>query len=114
MVAVGSLGVAGCLGEPAEATAAAPTPEVTKVNEVRALIMGESIGEAPEASTKGEACRACCATSYAAACLRVTTLCAGAEVVTIGGATIASATAVTAVCVSAAALGSVCNGQCPP
>jgi hypothetical protein len=75
---------------------------------------GEPIGEASAASTAGEACRAYCATAYAAACYRVTTLCAGATVVTIGGATIVCATAIPGICLSAAALASVCSGRCPP
>jgi hypothetical protein len=82
--------------------------------ELRDFMMKEDIGEVAQAATAaGEACRAACATSYAAACYRVTALCAGAEVVTIGGATVACATAIPAVCLSSVALASICNGQCP-
>lgn len=121
LVAVGLLGMAGCIGEPAGEpapervpTTTAEAEEVTAA-EARTLITSESIGEAPEAATTtGEACRAYCATSYAAVCLRITTLCAGAEVITIGTSSIPCVTAISGVCLSSVALASLCNGRCPP
>jgi hypothetical protein len=110
-----SLAVAGCSAEE-DTSAATVDIAQTGMGEVAPseVIEAESIGEAQEASTQGEACRAICAASYTAACLRVTTLCAGAEAITIGGATVACGTAIPVVCLSAAALGSICRGRCPP
>jgi hypothetical protein len=112
----GLLGAACVASSPADpANPADPaSPDSAEVAEARALIMGERIGEAQEAgTTRGEACRAACQVSYAAACLRVTVLCTGATVITIGGASVPCATAIAAVCLSSAALASVCVGQCP-
>lgn len=111
----GSLAVTGCVSK-SETSAQASVIAQADEGEVdtSAVILDESIGEASEASTQGETCRAYCAVSYTAACLRVTTLCAGAELITIGGATVACATAIPIVCLSAAGLGSICRGRCLP
>lgn len=73
----------------------------------------EAIGEASDEITTGEACRASCATSYSAACLRVSMLCAGVTTITIGGATVACSAAIPAVCLSSVALASICTDKCP-
>lgn len=76
---------------------------------------GEQIGEAQEASTAaGNACVAACVASYAMLCHRVRTICAVAEVVTVGSATVPCATALVVSCVGGVALGAVCARQCPP
>jgi hypothetical protein len=117
MVAGGGLLGSACLAETGspepEGSRASPDPEEDA--EVLALIMGEPIGEAAASVTvAGDACRAGCAASYAAACYRVTALCGAAEVITIGGATVPCATAIPAVCLTGAALAAVCGGRCPP
>jgi hypothetical protein len=131
-VAVGALLGAGCIAD-VETMA---SQDAVDVGEARALIMGamgektvasqdavdvaealmgEQIGEARQAGTaEGEACRVYCATSYAAACLYVQHVCAGATVVTLGGAAVPCATATAAVCLSSVALGTLCAGRCPP
>lgn len=73
----------------------------------------ESTGEAADASTAGEACRAYCVTSYATACWRVTALCSGVTVITIGGASVPCSTIIPAVCLGGVALGSICRERCP-
>ena len=74
----------------------------------------EDIGEASDAVTPGgTACRAACATAYAAACLRIQQLCLASTVVTIGGSTTPCATATAVTCLTSVALASVCNDQCP-
>lgn len=75
---------------------------------------GEHIAEAWQASTAGTACVATCAASYALLCHRVRTICAVAEVATIGEATVPCATALLVACVSGAGLGAICARQCPP
>jgi hypothetical protein len=112
---LGGAALAG-VGVTVGACVASPEPPrvVLDEQEARSLIMRERIGDAPEASTSGSACRAYCATSYATACWRVTQLCAGAEVVTVGASTIPCGTAIAAVCLSSAALASLCSDSCPP
>jgi hypothetical protein len=74
----------------------------------------DAIDEAVDAVTAaGDACRAACSVSYATACWRVMQLCELAEVITIGGATVACATAIPATCLTGAALSAVCSGRCP-
>ncbi len=67
-----------------------------------------------EASIDGDACRAYCATSYAALCWRVTELCAAATVITLGGATVTCAVARASACVGGVGLATICQGRCPP
>jgi hypothetical protein len=76
--------------------------------------MGEQIGEAQQATAAGNACVAACAVSYAALCHRVRVICAVAEVVTVGEATIPCATALGVACIGGAGLGAICARQCPP
>lgn len=92
------------------------------VNEARALATREAIADAEAIAARlretgspaGEACRVACATSYALLCHRVTTLCAAATVVSVGGSTVPCATAVLAACPGGVALATLCAGQCPP
>lgn len=75
----------------------------------------EPIGEVAEAATaRGTACRSACVGSYTAACLRISYLCTGATVFTLGGATVPCATGLAAVCFSAAVLAQICSDRCPP
>ena len=121
-VAGGGLLGAGCMeavetadGEPAEGVSLVEAVSARDIEDAREIIMRERLEEARAAgSARGEACRASCAVSYAAASLAVQHACLGAEVITIGGATIPCATAIAAVCLSSAALASVCAGTCPP
>lgn len=90
-------------------------PELQEILMQEVTTMGERIGDAAQAGTAaGDACRSACAVSYAALCLRVTQICATAEVVTIGGVTLPCATAVTAVCLSSVAIASLCRDRRPP
>jgi hypothetical protein len=74
----------------------------------------ERTGEAVQASTAETACRAACATSYAALCVRVQQICAGSTVVTVGGIAIPCATGVATTCLTSTALAVVCADRCPP
>jgi hypothetical protein len=71
-------------------------------------------GEAAEASAVGDACAAACASSYALLCTRVMGLCALADTVTIGGASIPCATAMGAACIGGVAVAAICGRRCPP
>jgi hypothetical protein len=117
-VAVASLlTVGGCASSDTDddplASGHAATDEAV-AREVVEVATGEHVEEAALASTAGDACRAYCAAAYAAACLRIQQACTAAEVVTIGGATVACATAISAVCIGSAALGVICAGKCTP
>jgi len=104
--------------QPSIESSPAPEPDAAELREIatqEANAPGERIGEAALAGTAaGDACRAACAVSYAALCLRVTQICAAAEFVTLGGVTLPCATAVTTVCLSTVAIGSLCRDRCPP
>jgi hypothetical protein len=117
-VAGGGLLAAGCAAEAASPdTAESPaSPDAAQEAKVRALIMGEQIGEAQEGAgtAAGDACRVYCATSYAATCMAVQRACVGVDVVTLGGASIPCATATAAVCLSSVALATLCAGRCQP
>jgi hypothetical protein len=85
------------------------------VNDSATAIDVEPIGEVAEAaSTRGTACRASCAVSYAALCLRVQQLCAGATVITVGSAAVPCVTAIATACLTSAAVAVICADRCPP
>ena len=76
--------------------------------------LGEGEAGEPPRHRPWRGCRTGCELSYAAACVRVSTICLNATVVTLGGASISCATAMTAVCLSSIVLQKVCAGRCPP
>jgi hypothetical protein len=93
----------------------ASSPDVADFREIATNeAIGERIGETAQPSATGDACRAYCGASYFALCYRITTLCTGVTVITIGGTTVQCAAAVAATCLSASALNNVCSGRCPP
>lgn len=75
---------------------------------------GEQIGEARQATAAGNACVMGCVASYAALCHRIRMICAVAEVVTLGSATVPCGTALAVTCVGGVAAGAICARSCPP
>jgi hypothetical protein len=106
-----------CGGACAQETSIEPEPDAEQLQALattEAMAMAERIGEADQPSAAGDACVAACASSYALICHRIRVLCAAAEVVTIGGATVECATALGVACVGGVALGAICARRCPP
>jgi hypothetical protein len=89
--------------------------EEARSEEAQSEEQEEQIGEVVEAATaRGTACRSACVGSYTAACLRISYLCTGATVFTLGSTTVPCATGLAAVCFSAAVLAQICSDRCPP
>lgn len=96
--------------EARQASAADGAPDASDVKE----LIADQAMDAISYSALGDACVVACAASYATLCLRTTTNCAAAAVITVGGSTVPCSTAIAAACIGGAALASICNRRCPP
>jgi hypothetical protein len=101
-------------GNPAGEPAARIANDAESISTNSAAMDPERTGEAALASAVGDTCRAACAAGYAALCLRVQFLCAGATAITVGTATVPCVTAIAVACIGSAAVGAVCTGRCQP
>ena len=124
---IGMIGMAlaGCDAPPdtdaassgAEATSAPDedvvSPELRQRITAEALRLGEEMYPG-HGSTSGAVCAANCAAGYAALCYAVTRYCATATVITLGGASVPCATAMTAACIGGAGLSALCGRSCGP
>jgi hypothetical protein len=104
-------------GEPSEIPAAADVPAAPATPASTDGAPEARLGEAADEviSAQGTPCRMACAIAAAAGCYAMGAACAGATVITLGGASIPCTWAIVAACVVAAPGGAaLCADACPP